>query len=125
MQAWTIRALAAIAGFAAWTMFSIPWFTGRAGIHEAWDSPAYWNKAVPVLLLLIAAAGYVGRDVPWKLALSALAGHFLGMVLLKPPATDFGLLPLSMLLIGAPGLGILTLAAWLGGQLRELLRSGV
>jgi hypothetical protein len=125
MQAWTIRALVAIAGFAAWAMFSIPSLTGRAGIHEAWDFPAYWNKAVPILLLLVAAAGYVGRDVPWKLALSALGGHFLGVVLLKPPATDFGLLPLSLLLIGVPGLGALTLAVWLGRQLRELLRPDV
>jgi hypothetical protein len=33
MQAWSIRALAAIVGFALWTMFSIPLFTGRAGLR--------------------------------------------------------------------------------------------
>jgi hypothetical protein len=112
-------------GFALLTMFSIPLFTGRAGLREAWDSPAYWNRGIPILLLLIAAAGYVGKDVPWKLALSALAGHFIGVVLVKQPATDLGLLPLSLLLIGVPGLGALTLAAWLGQQLRQLLKPGV
>lgn len=93
--------------------------------REAWDFPAYWNKGIPLLLLLVAAAGYVSRDVSWKLALSALAGHFLGVVLVKQPTTDFGLLPLSLVLIGLPGLGVLTLAAWLGQQLRQLLKSGV
>ena len=42
-QAWTIRSLTAIAGFAVWTLFSIPLLTGRAGIREAWDFPAYWH----------------------------------------------------------------------------------
>jgi len=47
------------------------------------------------------------------------------VVLVKQPTTDFGLLPLSLVLIGLPGLGVLTLAAWLGQQLRQLLKSGV
>jgi hypothetical protein len=125
MQVWYIRALAAIAGFAVWTVFSIPLFTGRAGIREAWDFPSYWSKAIPLLLLLVVAAGYVSRDVPWKLALSAVAGHFLGVVLVKQPTTDFGLLPLSLVLLGVPGLGAFTLAAWLGQQLRQLVKAGV
>jgi hypothetical protein len=125
MQVWYIRALGAIAGFVVWTVFSIPLFTGRTGIREAWDFPSYWSKAIPLLLLLVVAAGYAGRDVPLKLALSVLAGHFLGVVLVKQPTTDFGLLPLSLVLIGLPGLGVLTLAAWLGQQLRQLLKSGV
>jgi hypothetical protein len=121
MQVWTIRSLTAIAGFAVWTLFSIPLITGRAGIREAWDSPAYF----PLLLLLAAAAGYFSKDVPWKLALWAVAGHFLGVVLVKQPTTDFGLLPLSLLLLGLPGLGALTLAVWLGQQGRQLVQPGV
>ena len=99
-QVWTIRSLTAIAGFAVWTLFSIPLLTGRAGIREAWDFPAYWHVGIPLLLLLAAAAGYFSKDVPWKLALWAVAGHFLGVVLVKQPTTDFGLLPLSLLLLG-------------------------
>lgn len=103
MQVWYIRALGAIAGFAVWTVFSIPLFTGRPGIREAWDFPSYWSKAIPLLLLLVVTAGYAGRDIPWKLALSVLDGHFLGVALVKQPMTDFGLLPLSLVLLGVPG----------------------
>ena len=125
MKVWYIRALAALAAFAVWTALSIPLFTGRAGIREAWDFPSYWSRGILLLLLLLVAAGWASKDVPWKLALSVLAGHFLGVVLVKQPTTDFGLLPLSLVLIGLPGLGVLTLAAWLGQQLRQLLKSGV
>jgi hypothetical protein len=124
-QVWTIRLLTAIAGFAVWTLFSIPLLTGRAGIREAWDFPAYWHVGIPLLLLLAAAAGCFSKDVPWKLALWAVAGHFLGVVLVKQPTTDFGLLPLSLLLLGLPGLGALTLAVWLGQQGRQLVQPGV
>lgn len=125
MQVWTIRSLAAIAGFAVWTLFSIPLFTGRPGIREAWDFPAYWHRGIPLLLLLAVAAGYFGKDVPWKFALSAVAGHFLAVALVKQPTTDFGLLPLSLLLLGLPGLVALALAFWLGQQGRQLLQPDV
>jgi hypothetical protein len=122
MQSLYIRLLAAVAGFAVWTLFSMPLLTGRSGIHEAWDSPAYWNRAVPLLLLLALAAGWFSRDVPWKLALSAVAGHSLAVALVKQPTTDFGLLPLSLLLLGLPGLGALTLAIWLGQSMQLFVK---
>jgi hypothetical protein len=125
MPAWTIRSLAAIAGFAVWTLFSLPLLTGRPGIREAWDFPAYWHKGIPLLLLLAMTAGCFSKDVPWRLALSAVAGHFLAVALVKPPTTDFGLLPLSLLLLGLPGLGALTLAVWLGQQGRQLVQPDV
>jgi hypothetical protein len=77
------------------------------------------------LLLLGAGAGCFSRDVPWKLALWAVAGHFLGVVLVKQPTSDFGLLPLSLLLLGVPGLGALTLTVWLGQRGRQLVQPGV
>jgi hypothetical protein len=125
MQTRYIRLLAAVAGFAVWTLFSMPWFTGRPGIREAWDFPAYWTRGIPLLLLLALAAGCFSKDVPWKPALWALAGHFLGVLVIKQPTTDFGLLPLSLLLLGLPGLGALTLAVWLGQWLRQQLKPGV
>lgn len=114
MRTWVTRLLVAVACFAVWTLFSLPLMTGRSGIREAWDSPAYWKLGIPLLLLLVAAAGAISEDVPWKLSLSTLAGHFLAMVLIKPPGTDFGLLPLSLLLLGLPGLAAFAAAAWLG-----------
>jgi hypothetical protein len=124
-QAWTIRSLTAMAGFAVWTLFSIPLLTGRAGIREAWDFPACWHRGIPLLLLLAAARGLFQQGVPWKLALRAVAGHFLGVVPVKQPTTDFGLLPLSLLLPRSPGLCALTLAVWLGQQGRQLVQPGV
>jgi hypothetical protein len=122
MQVWYLRALAALGAFAVWTALSIPLFTGRAGIREAWDSPSYWSRGIPLLLLLLVAAGWASKDVPWKLALSAVAGHFLAVVLVRQPTADFGMLPLSLVLLGVPGLGAFTLAAWLGQEVRQLLK---
>ena len=63
-QAWTIRSLTALAGFAVWTLFSLPMVTGRAGIREAWDTSAYWHVGVPLLLLLAAAASSSNSGMP-------------------------------------------------------------
>src|SRR6476659_10148154 len=112
MQVWVARLLVAVAGFAVWTLFSLPPLTGRPGIREAWDSPAYWKFGIASLLLAVAAVGYFSEDAPWKLAFAALAGHLLAMVLIKPAGTDFGLLPLSLLLVGLPGLAAFAAAAW-------------
>ena len=87
MRTWVTRLVVAAAGFAVWALYSLPLLTGRSGIREAWDSPVYWKMGIPLLLLLVAAAGTISEDVPWKLALSTLAGHFLAVVLIKPPKT--------------------------------------
>lgn len=119
MQVWVNRLLAAGAGFAIWALFSLPMLTGRSGIREAWDFPAYWTAGIPLLVVAVMAVGYIGDDVPWKLALWTLAGHFLGVVLVKQPTAGFGLLPLSLMFLGLPGFGAFTVAAWFGRWLRQ------
>ena len=111
-------ALLAAEAFAVWTAFALPLFTGRATIREAWDTPAYWEFGVPVLLLSLVAAGYFSKEAPWKLALWTLAGHFLAMWLVNKPGTDLGLLPLTLVLIGAPAFGVLAVLAYVGRALK-------
>jgi hypothetical protein len=120
VRVWVSRLVVAVAGFAVWTLFSMQLFTGRSGIHEAWDFPAYWKIGVPLLLLLVAGVGYLSEDAPRTLALWTLAGHFLGVVLIKQPTTDLGLLPLSLILLGLPGFAAFAGAAWFGQSLRPV-----
>jgi hypothetical protein len=111
--------LLAIEAFAIWAFFSaMPLLSGHARIREAWDTSAYWVIGVPLLVLSLGAAGYASEDKPWKLALWTLAGHFLGVLLVSTRGTDFGLLPLALVLIGLPAFGVLTLAAFIGRWLR-------
>jgi hypothetical protein len=111
--------LLAIAAFAIWSLFSaMPLFSGQTHIREAWDTSAYWMVGIPLLVLAVAAAGYVGEDSPWKLALWTLAGHFLAMLVVSKPGTDLGLLPLALALIGLPAFGALMLVAYFGRWLR-------
>lgn len=117
MQGWVNRLLAAGAGFTIWALLSLPMPTGRSGIRAAWDFPAYWTAGIPMLAVAVMAAGYIGDDVPWTLAPWTLAGHFLGVVLVKQPTADFGLLPLSLMFLGLPGFGAFAVAAWFGRRL--------
>lgn len=111
-------ALLAAEAFAIWTAFALPLFTGRAAIREAWDTPAYWEFGVPVLLLSLVAAGYFSKQAPWKLALWTLAGHFLAMWLVNKPGTGLGLLPLTLLFIGVPGFVVLAALGYVGRAIK-------
>jgi hypothetical protein len=120
----TAAALLAVEGFAVWAVFStLPLLTGAAGIREAWDTNAYWSLGLPVLMLSLAAAGAFAPDSPWKLAAWAVAGHFLGVVLIARSGTGFGLLPLTLVFVGVPMFGIFAGFGWAGRGVRRLVRS--
>jgi hypothetical protein len=111
--------LLATEAFAIWAFFTVmPLITGNGRIREAWDTHAYWVVGIPLLVLSLAVAGYASKDKPWKLALWTLAGNFLAVLLVSKRGTDFGLLPLVLVLIGVPAFGALTLAAYIARWLR-------
>jgi hypothetical protein len=107
-------------GFALWAFFSLlPLWSGGRGIREAWDTEFYWMFGVPLLLLSVAAAGFLSREPPWRLALWPIAGHALAMAIVSKPGTDLGLLPLAIVLIGLPAFALFVGAAALGRALRR------
>ena len=101
----------------------MPAVTGRPGIREAWDTNAYWTQGVPLLLAAVAAAGFIARDKPWALAAWTVIGHFVGLLTIRKTGSDFGLLPLALVFIGAPAFGLFTGVAWLASLLRRMLLS--
>jgi hypothetical protein len=119
---WIAAPVLAAAGFALWAAFALSLTTGRADLHEAWDSDAYWSFGLPLFLAAMLAAGFVVRGRPALLAAFAVAGHFLGMLLLAKPGTSLGLLPLSFAFIGLPMFLALAAAAWVGARVRELVK---
>lgn len=114
--------LMGIAGFLLWAVLALAPQAHR--IVEAWDSEFYWQVGIPALLILQAGVGAWVRDRLWREPLCAVAGHFLAAMLIRPPGSDLGLLPLSIALIGAPLFGALLLAATLGRWARNTFAVG-
>ena len=113
--------LLAAEGFAVWAVFStLPLLAGGAGIREAWDTNVYWSLGLPLLMVSVAAAGALTQASPWRLAAAAVAGHFLGVVLIAKAGTGFGLLPLTVTLIGLPMFALLAGFGWAGRWLRHM-----
>jgi len=120
VPSWVGSLVLAGAGFMTWAVYSLPLLTGRASIREAWDDSSYWSVGLPVLLALVATAGALTQARPWMLAAATVGGHFLGILVIARPGSDLGLLPLTMLFIGAPMFLVFTGAAWVGGWVREM-----
>jgi hypothetical protein len=108
--------LLALLGFAVWTAFSVlPGLMQSSApfrIREAWDTALFWRLGVPLMLLAQAAGGAVaGGRIFWQ-PLWMLGGLFAGVVAAHPSGSDFGMLPLAVILIGMPCyLGLLAAAA--------------
>jgi hypothetical protein len=110
--------VAGLTGFAVWAVLSFAggrMYDGRYFVPEAWDTPAYFSFGVPILLAGAAVAGFLAPVRVWRWALAVVAGHVVAMVLIHPPGTGLGLLPLAIVLIGLPMTFILTVAATVGG----------
>jgi hypothetical protein len=115
----------ALSGFALWVTFAL--WPARPGatllVREAWDAPRFWTLGVPLLLLVqaIAAGAHDGVAI-WRLPLWTLGGLFAGIVLLRPAGNDLGLLPLAVILIGAPLYGALWVAGAVGRWIVDTIR---
>ncbi|MBR1276938.1 hypothetical protein [Bradyrhizobium sp. AUGA SZCCT0283] len=113
---WLPGLMLAFLGFAVWTVFSLwPWLMNSHApfrIREAWDTALFWRVGVPVMLLAQLVGGMMsdGR-ISWQ-PLGLLSGFLAGIMLVRPAGGDLGMLPVAMILIGAPAyVGLLAAAA--------------
>jgi len=119
--AWLVGLMMALIGFAVWTLFSLwPWLMNSHApfrIREAWDTALFWRVGVPVMLLAQLVGGILsdGR-ISWQ-PFGMLGGFLAGIVLVRPASGDPGMLPLAMILIGAPAYVVLLAAAAIGRTL--------
>ena len=115
----------ALLGFAVWTVFSLwPWLINSHApfrIREAWDTTLFWHVGVPVMLLAQLVGGMLsdGR-ISWQ-PLGLLGGFFAGIVLVRPAGGDLGMLPVAVIMIGAPAYAGLLAAAAIGRTLGKHL----
>jgi len=115
----------AFLGFAVWTVFSLwPWLMNSHApfrIREAWDTTLFWHVGVPVMLLAQLVGGMLsdGR-ISWQ-PLGLLGGFFAGIVLVRPAGGDLGMLPVAVIMIGAPAYAGLLAAAAIGRTLGKHL----
>ena len=113
---WLPGLMLAFLGFAVWTVFSLwPWLMNSHApfrIREAWDTDTFWHVGVPVMLLAQLAGGMLSDvRISWQ-PLGLLGGFFAGIMLVRPAGGDLGMLPVAMIMIGAPAyVGLLAAAA--------------
>ena len=122
---WLPGLMLALLGFAVWTVFSLwPWLMNVHApfrIREAWDTTLFWHVGVPVMLLAQLVGGMLsdGR-ISWQ-PLGLLGGFFAGIMLVRPAGSDLGMLPVAMIMIGAPAYAGLLAAAAIGRTLGKYL----
>ena len=123
MKPWLVRAALVLAGFTLWAGFSlIPVSGGALIIREAWDQAPYWQIGVPLLVVAQAGLAAASREPITRLPLWTLAGHLLGMSVVRPWGADSSLLPLAMVFVGLPGYGMLLSASWVGRSVAKVFQ---
>ena len=113
---WLPGLMLAFLGFAVWTVFSLwPWLMNSHApfrIREAWDTDLFWRVGVPVMLLAQLVDGMLSDGRISRQPLGLLGGLLAAVMLVRPAGSDFGMLPVAMILIGAPAyIGLLVAAA--------------
>ncbi len=101
----------------AWTAAivggAVLWLVAAAasGKREAWDSSVYWTVAYPLGLGLAGGLGYWVPENPWRWGLALMWAQALVLI---ASASDFGLLPLGLVMfsiLALPAIGLATLMA--------------
>jgi hypothetical protein len=89
------------------------WLAAKFGHkREAWDSPLYWQVSYPLSIVLAAALAWWVPEKPWRWGLSVLWAQAFVMLF---SGSDFGLLPLGLILFG-----VLSLPAnWLAKRVAQ------
>lgn len=84
---------------------------GISGRREAWDSSIYWAVAYPLSIGLAGGLGYWIPEKPWRWGLAVMLAQALVLV---ASGSDFGLLPLGLIvfsLLALPAVGVAALMA--------------
>ncbi|HWK75318.1 MAG TPA: hypothetical protein VNQ81_13660 [Povalibacter sp.] len=91
---------------------AILWLATAAisGRTEAWDSPLYWIAAYPLSILLAGFLGYSAPERPWRWGLGVM---LVQAVVLVVSGSDFGLLPLGLILFAVLALPAIGLAKFM------------
>jgi len=122
---WLPGLMLAFLGFAVWTVFSLwPWLMNSHApfrIREAWDTDLFWRVGVPVMLLAQLVGGMLSDGRISRQPLGLLGGLLAAIMLVRPAGNDFGMLPVAMILIGAPAYVGLLAAAVVGRTLGQHL----
>jgi hypothetical protein len=109
--------LALAAGFAVWA--SLAYASGRVidgafAFREPWDTSAYATIGLPVFALAAAVAGYIAPSRVWRWAALIVVGQAIGMAVVRPPGSDLGLIPVTLIFIGVPLVVALTIPGAIG-----------
>jgi hypothetical protein len=111
----------AVVGFAIWALFSLlPAFTDQTApfrVRQAWDTVPFLEVGIPLMLLAQAAAGAIGSENIFHQPLWMLGGFFVVLLLIHRSGNSFGLLPLTVILIGVPSHAVLLAATVIGRAL--------
>ena len=91
---------------------------GVSGRREAWDSSLYWTVAYPLGICLAGGLGYWVPEKPWRWGLAIMLAQ---AVVLVASGSDFGLLPLGVILFSMLALPAIGVASFMA---RLRLRSG-
>ncbi len=84
---------------------------GVSGRREAWDSSLYWTVAYPLGIGLAGGLGYWVPHKPWRWGLAVMLAQALALV---TSGSDFGLLPLGLIvfsILALPAVGVAALMA--------------
>jgi hypothetical protein len=82
-----------------------------SGKMEAWDSSLYWAATYPLSIGLAAFLGYRVPEKPWRWGLTVMLAQAVVLIL---GSSDFGLLPLGLILfsvLALPAIGLAKLMA--------------
>lgn len=84
---------------------------GVSGKREAWDSSIYWTVAYPSSIGLAGGLGYWVPEKPWRWGLAVMLAQALVLI---TSGSDFGLLPLGLIvfsILALPAVGVAALMA--------------
>lgn len=78
----------------------------RGAVQEPWDSSIYWSVAYPLSICLAGGLGYWVPEKPWRWGLAVMLAQALMLI---TSGSDFGLLPLGLIVfsvLAVPAVGV-------------------
>jgi hypothetical protein len=110
------RVVLFLAGFALWALTSL--LPMAEALREGWDRPAYWQIGLPLVFALQVVVAIVSQEKITLAPLWVLLGHVVAMLFIANGGS-IGLLPLSVVFVGAPLYLMLLVGAFIGQMVRR------